>query len=148
MLNVPDRVVFWTAARLMEEFKIKFVGPGWYERAGDTMLITDSGVESDHYFHCQVWNGQTIDSLREQLATEIALPVMMREKIMPICVDCGLDPSCEGFHDCHCVYENHRRIAIGVCCGRSLGERALQDEDIGETRWIKREKNKRDNAKE
>ena len=32
-------------------------------------------------------------------------------------------------HECHCLRENGKRIAVGICCGRVLGEGNLAAED-------------------
>lgn len=36
---------------------------------------------------------------------------------------------------CHCVYENHVRIAIGICCGHMLGVSLLKEEDESDRKW-------------
>ncbi len=32
-------------------------------------------------------------------------------------------------HDCHCVHVMGKRIAVGICCGRMIGESTLAEED-------------------
>lgn len=58
-----------------------------------------------------------------------------------ICNVCGIDPeivsiNAEGMkvsgHGCHCVRENGKRIAVGICCGRTLGEELLTEEDASD----------------
>ncbi len=64
---------------------------------------------------------------------------------MQICKLCGRDPEEveivgmdeeNGFpiklsgHDCHCFYEDHIRVAVGICCGHMLGESLMKEEDF------------------
>jgi hypothetical protein len=68
-------------------------------------------------------------------------------KTSAICPLCGVDPRIvvarpEGDggvlpivgHGCHCMYKGGVRIAIGICCGRKLGEETLADEDESDAR--------------
>lgn len=58
---------------------------------------------------------------------------------MAICEICGRDPKAIdvddatgariGGHACHCVRVDGERIAVGICCGRELGEELLRAED-------------------
>jgi hypothetical protein len=61
---------------------------------------------------------------------------------MPECLLCGRDPelaehriNADGRpyvvkgHACHCIRDESVRVAIGICCGRSVGEKLLAEED-------------------
>ncbi len=51
-----------------------------------------------------------------------------------ICPDCdGIDKPYE--HGCHCVRTPEGRIAIGICCGRMVGEKTLAEEDAADQSW-------------
>jgi hypothetical protein len=72
---------------------------------------------------------------------------------MAICPLCGTDPNIKAIHydsdgtecvtkghDCHCLHQNGRRIAVGICCGHMLGESLLVEEDAADEKRMKEEK--------
>lgn len=65
-----------------------------------------------------------------------------------ICPLCGRDPQeqtpteepgifIEG-HACHCVYVNHIRAAVGICCGHELGPWLAAEDEADERRAQRR----------
>lgn len=44
------------------------------------------------------------------------------------CGICGSDIQKTG-HDCHCISVGGIRVAVGICCGREVGEGLLREED-------------------
>ena len=51
------------------------------------------------------------------------------------CDGCGVDPNGAGGHACHCVRDvGGQRVAVGVCCGRTLGADTLADEDAADVK--------------
>lgn len=38
------------------------------------------------------------------------------------CPYCGIDADDLTLHDCHCLRVDGERVAVGICCGRMLGD--------------------------
>jgi hypothetical protein len=50
------------------------------------------------------------------------------------CIDSEGSPYVVKGHACHCLYEGGTRVAIGICCGHTVGEKTLAEE--GRTRKL------------
>lgn len=66
---------------------------------------------------------------------------------MSVCETCDTDPEAvtetvtprgrvvrTSGHGCHCVHENGQRVAVGICCGRTIGAEMLADEEASDAR--------------